>query len=558
MIGVFRVIARVFAILCLCWAMLFTPSPSRADGLYIGLAGIADWSTQHPFLDLMKTARPWIGHMPGQWGGVSFEDLQARDLLDDNGWPTAVPSDVVALEALILTDQPEEAEHLQGQYHVFYDGTGRFEVTGRGRVISREDGHHVFTYTPGGGLIGLRITDTNPTDPIRNIRVVKDEHLARFEAGEVFNPVWLDRLDGAMGLRFMDWMGTNDSAVQTVDDMASTEDFSYVWRGVPLPVMVDLANALDVNAWFNIPHLADDALVERMAQDVEAGLEPDRVVYVEYSNEVWNFIFEQARWAQAQAEDRWGDIGDGWMQFYGMRAAQVMDIWSNVFGASADDRLVRVVGAHTGWPGLEEPMLRGELAREALGRDPVESFDAYAVTGYFGYDLSDPAATEALLDADEASARAAGEAEGLSRVALREYVKRNRFEGAFDDAAQLVRDGTMAELVSEAWPYHADAARKAGLSMIMYEGGTHAAANWDAVENERLVAFLTAFNYSDAMGALYAEALQAWSDIADAPFNAFVDVAPPSQWGSWGALRHLDDDNPRWQVLQSQMTTVGD
>jgi hypothetical protein len=37
--------------------------------------------------------------------------------------------------------------------------------------------------------------------------------------------------------------------------------------------------------------------------------------------------------------------------------------------------------------------------------------------------------------------------------------------------------------------------------------------------------------------------------LTPAPFNAFVDVAAPSRWGSWGALRHLTDDNPRWQVL---------
>jgi Ca2+-binding RTX toxin-like protein len=28
-------------------------------------------------------------------------------------------------------------------------------------------------------------------------------------------------------------------------------------------------------------------------------------------------------------------------------------------------------------------------------------------------------------------------------------------------------------------------------------------------------------------------------------------VGSPSKWGSWGALRHLDDANPRWDVLQA-------
>jgi hypothetical protein len=548
-----RICIRLLAILMLFCGSFLAPSEGRANSLSVGLNGISDWSTQHPFLDLMKTARPWIGHLPGQWGGVSFEELTERGVLNTQGWPVSIPAEVTALESLVLTDQPVEAQHLKGRYHVFYDGRGRFELTGRARVIRREDGHHVFDYSPGGGAVGMKISETDATDPIRNIRIIKEEQLELYEAGAVFNPVWMQRLDGFATLRFMDWMVTNNSPVRVWEDMPQTSDFSYAWRGVPVSKMINLANELDVDPWFNIPHLAEDAMVDRFAREVEAQLEPGRVAHIEYSNEVWNFIFDQARWAGEQAEAQWGDLGDGWMQFYGLRAAQVMDTWTDAFGASSEARLKRVVAVHTGWPGLEEGVLRGEKAREALGRDPVKSFDAYAVTGYFGYELSDPAALTALLDADEARVEEAGVAEGLSRVALREYVRENRFSSAFPEAAQMVRAGSLASLTTEAWPHHAAVARANGLELLMYEGGTHAAANWDAVDNERLVAFLTAFNYSAEMGALYTETLTAWSEIGGTSFNVFVDVAPPSQWGSWGALRHLDDDNPRWQALQRHL-----
>ena len=42
-----------------------------------------------------------------------------------------------------------------------------------------------------------------------------------------------------------------------------------------------------------------------------------------------------------------------------------------------------------------------------------------------------------------------------------------------------------------------------------------------------------------------------WRAAGGTLFNAFVDVAAPSRWGSWGALRHLDDDTPRWQALRA-------
>ncbi|WP_439119675.1 hypothetical protein [Marivita sp.] len=68
------------------WAFLFTlllsvlslggsVQPAAAErGIAFGLNGIADWSTQHPFIDVMKSGRRWIGHLPNQWGGVDFED----------------------------------------------------------------------------------------------------------------------------------------------------------------------------------------------------------------------------------------------------------------------------------------------------------------------------------------------------------------------------------------------------------------------------------------------------------------------------------------------------
>ena len=40
-----------------------------APSLGMGLSGIADWSSELPFIDLMKSARPWTGHLPGHWGG---------------------------------------------------------------------------------------------------------------------------------------------------------------------------------------------------------------------------------------------------------------------------------------------------------------------------------------------------------------------------------------------------------------------------------------------------------------------------------------------------------
>ena len=69
------------------------------------------------------------------------------------------------------------------------------------------------------------------------------------------------------------------------------------------------------------------------------------------------------------------------------------------------------------------------------------------------------------------------------------------------------------------------------------------------VDDAEITAFLHHLNYSPVMAALYARLLAGWAAVTDAPFNAFVDVTAPGKWGSWGALRHLGDENPRWSVL---------
>ncbi|MCA0995302.1 calcium-binding protein [Alloyangia pacifica] len=537
---------------------LALPDPgARPEGdpaLAMGLNGLSDWSTQMPFVDLMKSAREWIGHLPGQWGGVEIAALRAQGVLDENGWPLRIPEGVERLEALLLTDQPEEAVSLRGTYVVLWQGKGDLQITGRASRVRMEEGRALFDYAPGEGSVGISISATDPEDPIRDIHVVREDQMQIFEAGALFNPHWLARIRDLRSLRFMDWMMTNGSPVMGWDDRPRSSDYTWTAWGVPPEVMIELANEIGADPWFTLPHMADDDYVRRFAELVKARLDPRLKAYVEYSNEVWNFVFPQAHWAAQQAEARWGRSESGWIQFYGLRAAQVMDIWSEVYGDEAKDRLVRVVSTHTGWPGLEEQILTAPLAYLALGHQPAESFDAYAVTGYFGYELGGEemaGQVEDWLSRAEMQAQEDGEAQGLRRVALREYVKRHRFDAAMLPVAMALQDGALAELTGEIFPYHAEVAEKAGLRLVMYEGGTHAAAQAERVQDERLTAFFEAFSYTPEMAKLYEQLLSGWVNAGGTLFNAFVDVAPASQWGSWGALRHLDDDNPRWDMLMS-------
>ncbi|WP_278921413.1 MULTISPECIES: hypothetical protein [Pseudophaeobacter] len=539
------------------------PPPERQP-IAMNLMPLADWSPQAPFLDHFKTARPWVGHLPGQWGGATEADLRAAGYLDPDGWPTALPPELGSIGTVILTDLPETAQSLAGRYVLRFEGQGIVEVSGRAHNQRYGKGEVSFDYTPGPGPVEIRLQriGRDGTYP-RNITVVREDQQEAFAAGEIFNPRWLDLLDGFAALRFMDWMQTNNSPLIGWEDRPRVRDYSWARKGVPLEIMLELANQLGTDPWFNMPHQADDSYIRNFAKQVAADLDADLKTYVEYSNEVWNWQFDQARWADEQAQARWGGK-ELWMQFYGGRAAEVAQIWGAAFDSAPPTRLVRVLATQTGWLGLEEQILTAPLwqAEEADRLPPARYFDAYAVTGYFGgiLGVKDRAPiVRAWIGDSQQHAQQAAAAKGLRGDAARVFIAAHQYDVASEQAAIELTDGlvtgdatdTLSDLLGRVLPYHKEVADRHGLDLIMYEGGSHVVGIGPMVEDALLTGFFTHFNYTPQMGALYAQLLARWQELGGSLFTAYADVSVPGKWGSWGALRSLSDSNPRWSALEA-------
>ena len=524
--------------------------------LAFNLANNGDWASQQPFIDLMRFARPWEGHLRGQWSGVSEAELIAAGHLDENGWVLSVPGNVVKLGALILVDMPSEMTSLAGRYHVRWEGSAYLGFSGLARNV-RYTGRNsaTFDYTPGPGLVMLEF---NRGD-LHNLTVVHERHLQRFQAGEIFNPDWLAVIGDAENLRLMDWMATNDSEVVEWADRPRVEHYTWA-RGVPLEIMLELANQTGAEPWFTLPHLASDDYIRRFGEAVRDGLRPDLRAWVELSNEVWNWSFAQAHWAEDQGQARWGQE-HAWVQFYALRAAEMVRILDQVF-ADQPERLVRVLGVFTAWLGLEEAILDPPLLRaeDPAAPAPYTLFDAYAVTGYFSAELHTPdrqPMVQAWLAESRERAEARAEDQGLADQARAEFIAAHRFDHAIEMAARELMAGavsgdpamTVQGLLDRQLTHHAAMAAAHDMALVMYEGGTHVVVSPEQHDDEELMAFFTALNYSAPMGDLYRALIEGWNALTDAPFNAFVDVAVANRWGSWGHLRHLDDDNPRWRAL---------
>lgn len=529
--------------------------PGRRN-LAWNLGPVSYWSTQQPFLDAMRSAQPWVGHLPGQWGGWGEAELAAAGALDADGWIRRVPPEVTHVSTMVFAEMPAEMTSFAGRWIARWKGDAQIAFVGAARNVRYSPNAATLDFVPGEGAIIIEVRRGS----LRDLTLVQDIHLESFDEGAVFHPAFLARIGDAETLRFMDWMRTNNSTLARWDDRPRIHDYSWERRGVPLEILIRLANDTGAEPWFTLPHLADDDFVRRFAEMVRARLRRDLRAWVEYSNEVWNFTFQQAHWAEAQARARWGR-DHAWIQFYAVRAAEVMAIWSQVF-ADAPERIVRVISTQTGWMGLEQDLLEAPLwrAENPANRPPWESFDVYAVTGYFNAELHEPSRQPMIrrwLAESRAAAEAEARARGLTGAALAAHVVAHRFDLAVARAGEELIDGrhsgrpegTVRHLLDEVLPYHARQAAARGLALVMYEGGTHVVTSPAQHNDRELVAFFAALNHAEAMGAAYRVLLEGWGKITPAPFNAYVAIGAPGIWGAWGALRHQDDDNPRWRAL---------
>jgi hypothetical protein len=536
---------------------------TSAAAMAFGLRGVVDWSVQQPFLDVFKTAREWHAHTDDQWSAYVGDDLAEMGALDSDGWITEMPDGVNTIQAFILTELPAAATYANGLYRLTYEGAGDVTVYGA-EIVSRSDGEIWFDYRPNGeGMVTISISSTDPQnngDYLRNIEVVKQEHIPAYEAGQMFNPLWLDVIGDAHALRFMDWHETNNSTMRSWSERPREEDYTYT-EGVPVEVMVELANTTGSEGWFNIPWHADETYIREFATYVRDHLNPDLRAHIELSNEVWNWMFEQAQDSARASQERFGqDLGDGWVQEYAARSAEMARILDEVY-AGAEDRLVKVITTHTYWPGLEDSILDAPAwqALSAANAAPYLSFDTYAITGYFGNSLGTDAKAGTVLEwiaESEEQARQEASAQGLSGAAAAAYVAEHRYDLAVSLAVQELRDGSVTgngedslQGLFELFRYHKSVADAHGLDLVMYEGGTHVASVGNWVGNETLTEFFAHLNYSDGMGQLYEELLAGWEAAGGTLFNAFVDVSRPSQWGSWGSLRHLEDSSARHDAI---------
>jgi len=376
-------------VLKLCIYFYFTMVPiisfannNELASIGININRISDWSTQFPFLDFTKQARTWVSKTEDS-GSIWNEDRKLE--LDENGWVRSLKKNQIA--ELIFLSSIEKHIPLK-KFIVRYKGKGKIRYIKSATKISdyTEKNRDVIYINndDSNGYAALQIIETDPSDYIREITIVPEKYIELYDQGEIFNPDWLDIIDDFRAIRFMSWMKTTDSKQELWENRPQVVDYTWSNKGVPLEIMIALANKINSSPWFNVPHLATDNYIRQFAEIVKAQLDSSLLIYIEYSNEVWNGWFEQSKYAIKMGEDLWPNTEESAMQWYGKRSGEICDIWKKeVFGKDSF-RVHCVLSTQAGnlkliIPSLECP----DWVKE--GNEPCykHGIDSIGITGYF-------------------------------------------------------------------------------------------------------------------------------------------------------------------------------
>ena len=513
-------------------------APVSNGRLWVNINGPYDFLSEHMPLNIFKNARQWISYLDG--GGYNSGAALLATVLDADGYPTQIPPTMTLFETVMLSQQRvENGSELNGRYRFTFDGAGTYQILGGGvSNVTYSAGQAEFDYavpaTPQDGTIVVQVTATTQGNHLRNMKMFKTEHAALVAAGRLTRPNY--PFNNVGNLRWMETQGiNNDPYPRGAGQWPTANSYSWAFRGISIEEICQAANETGVNPWICIHHAATDAYATHIATVARDLLNPALTLYVEFTNEVWNFGFTQANYCVQQAEALWGvDPGNQgrWLQWHGGRGAQIMDIFSSVF-AGQTNRLVRVLGTATGNPGFEAFQLDAPLW-VSLGRPaPRLSYDAIAVTGYWGSALSWDPAVAPLLLAQVNISQAAGEA-----------FMRNRY------LPPSAADTAQPELFGE-WDYFRGVCNTRNLDLLMYEGGTHFLLPGNYQNTEPLQSFINGYNYSADIVEFYRLALNRWATVGDGGFNQFVTYGYPGSAGSWGMLRYWGDDTGRSDILLS-------
>ena len=545
-----------FAAACAFAALMggaaFAQAPAagpRAVEIGVNLEGINDWARLSPFVDLMKSARPW---------GKPDEPWERGVRTDAQGWPLQDAGVAIKVMEPDPGDPRGEGRTLDaGVYQLFFQGRAKVRPIASDDVTVRKLAHDAKTRQSTAEVVvgpkarQLMLAFEGTDGGVRDVRLLP----AGAPAGQLFNPMLREAAAPFGTLRLMDFLATNNNPVRRWSERTTPASATQAGdKGAAFEHAVQLANELGKDIWINVPALADDDYVRNLALLLKGTLAPQRAVYVEYSNELWNAQFSQttanreAAIAEAVAGDTTltrgrkctagelkaekGDCNPYWAGYFrvGKRTVRIAQIFSEVFGPGAINTRVRVVYATQF---ADRSLAEQVLKNIATYRGKPSSF-LYGVAAAPYFYLNDNLARQ---DRVSAEAIHASLSLSLEREVLPFFAPGVTKSGAFRKGeAYRGEDWSQPSLKALADFY--------GIRSMAYEGGP------DFRQEDVNLPAKFAANADPRMAANMDRMLRQWFGCGNGLFMHFTLTSTYGRFGYWGLTNDARDlRNPKYVAV---------
>ncbi len=354
----------------------------------MNIPGLSYYTTALPFTDAMTMSGDFMSfYEGGGWSSTTMSEIP-RDV---NGYPTQIP---------VLTSDGQQTKvrtmlnsYYNGRYVLTFDGVGTIAINGiKNQKLSSNK--YYIDFDGSGNNVWMDIVSSTNGNQLRNFKILPLIY-ENSSAYPTFNPKFLDGLRPFHALRFMDWIGTNGSKQVYWSDRATKTYYSQATsRGASYEYAIELCNELDVDAWVTVPHQADDNYIIQTARLWRDGLRPNRKVYVEYSNEIWNWMFYQAGYCLNNAPGHPNAYvtaglnaisapGNDHPEKDAYMMARNFRLWKAEFTGANAARMVRVAAVQHGWTDNTRRVLNYLFDVDKAGCDVVSP------GGYFNYTEAD-------------------------------------------------------------------------------------------------------------------------------------------------------------------------